>query len=251
MRRLGGLVGPASALLAVSCAAAPGFVAPGQLPTHTDELEMTWVPIPGGSFGEHEIGGFEMNRTEVSVQQYQACVEAGACTEPDSADEVHNWGKAGREHHPINGVDWSQAAAFCSWKGGRLPTEWEWEWGARGREAGHAYPWGSTEPSCRVVVMGGTRWRQAGCGAQSTWPVGRKPLGASPDGLLDLGGNVLEWTDSWYDEQRKNRVVRGGDWWDLEAKPFRADHRVGEEPATREVRIGFRCVRASGSAGAG
>lgn len=201
---------------------------------------LDFVSIPGGSFDGRWITSFEMARTETTVAQYQACVSAGVCTPPDSDGSYDNWGKPGRDEHPVNSVDWFQAKAFCEWAGGRLPTEQEWEWAARGRGEGRAFPWGSAAPRCsRAVIFGGGD----GCGEDRTWPVGSKPQGASRDGLQDMAGNVWEWTDSWYDDEKETRVPRGGSWHNGGALYFRADHRVGNDPSNRNYGFGFRCAR--------
>ncbi|RME42208.1 MAG: hypothetical protein D6795_21235, partial [Deltaproteobacteria bacterium] len=137
------------------------------------------------------LKAFYIDKTEVTVAQYQRCVEAGGCSstllhQSDwGSDEACNWGKPGREDHPINCVDWFQAKQYCRWAGGRLPTEREWEYAARG-EWGWEYPWGDTGADCDRAVMNDG---EDGCGAYSTMPVGSKPAGASPFGVLDMAGN--------------------------------------------------------------
>ena len=139
------------------------------------------------------LDAFEIDRTEGTVAQYRACVEAGRCPHPQT-DEYRNWGKSGRDDHPINGVSWSDANTYCRWAGKQLPTEAQWEKAARGTD-GRVYPWGDEKASCRYAVMddGGS-----GCRTFGTMPVGSKPAGASPYGALDMAGNVLEWTADWY-----------------------------------------------------
>src|SRR5690606_863009 len=92
---------------------------------------------------------------EITAAQYESCVVLGGCPAQETvSSEVDNYGAAGREEHPINGVSWFDAATYCAWASGRLPTEWEWEWAARGRDEGWTYPWGNAPaPSCAVAVM--------------------------------------------------------------------------------------------------
>jgi formylglycine-generating enzyme required for sulfatase activity len=185
------------------------------------------------------LPAFTIDKTEVTVSAYEACVNAGACTKPNTGTYC-NWGKSGRGDHPINCVDWNQAKAYCSWAGKRLPTEQEWEKAARGTD-GRKYPWGNQSASCARAVMndGGT-----GCGDNKTWPVGSKPSGASPYGAQDMAGNVWEWTSDWYDSKKKGRVLRGGSWYGG-AWFVRASNRYRRGPSARYYNdgYGFRCAQ--------
>jgi formylglycine-generating enzyme required for sulfatase activity len=141
------------------------------------------------------FSSFEIGRTEVTRAAYRECVRAGACTAPtDHAVDLDV-----DLEHPVYGVTWSQAVAYCSWRGMRLPTEAEWERAARGT-GGRAYPWGDAVISCTYANytpnLSGTPMACVG----STTPVGSYPAGASPEGALDMIGNVWEWTSTPYVE---------------------------------------------------
>ena len=211
----------------------------------SDELPVHQVTVPA----------FEMTMTEVTVAQYQACVDTGACTEPDdfTVDSYCNWGQAGREDHPVNCVDWFQAVAFCSWVGGRLPSEAEWEYAARGGGQDITYPWGNDSPSCTYAVLyeGGY-----GCGMDRTWAVCSKPAGNTAQGLCDMAGNVFEWVQDWYHSNYNGapwdgsawespshsyRVLRGGSFNANYAR--RAADRDNSAPALRYGSLGLRCAR--------
>jgi formylglycine-generating enzyme required for sulfatase activity len=183
---------------------------------------------------------FKIDKTEVTVSAYEACVLAGACREPGS-DGPCNWGKSGREAHPINCVNWYQARAYCAWAGKRLPTEQEWEKAARGTD-GRIYPWGNERASCAHAVMDDGSGN--GCGRGNlTWPVGSKPSGASPYGALDMAGNVWEWTSSWFESQQPARaVVRGGPW-RRNPRYLRASNRGWANPVLMYGGSGFRCAQ--------
>jgi iron(II)-dependent oxidoreductase len=185
--------------------------------------------------------GIYFAKTETTVAQYQACVKAGfeGCTEPGtvSDNKYCNWGSSREETNPINCVDWNQATAFCSWAGGRLPMEQEWEAeaGARGQ-----YPWGSQEVTCDYAVWGDGA-KTDGCGRDSTWPVCSKTRGNSVSGMCDMSGNVWEWTSSDYDSNSK--VLRGGSWNYHYTYYLRASDRGGHGPTYGDYYGGFRCVR--------
>ncbi|MBN2496831.1 MAG: formylglycine-generating enzyme family protein [Deltaproteobacteria bacterium] len=199
------------------------------------------------------LDAYLVDRAEVTVEQYAKCVSAGRCKQPKTG-KYYNWGQAGRERHPVNGVDWNNARAYCEWAGKRLPTEAEWEKAARGTD-GRLYPWGSEKPGCAYAVMseGGL-----GCGRESTWPVCSKERGNSPYGLCDMAGNVWEWVADWYDKNYyagapsrnpegaaggSQRVFRGGSWGDALAGNLRASLRLRLAPRYRLNILGLRCAR--------
>jgi formylglycine-generating enzyme required for sulfatase activity len=143
------------------------------------------------------------------------------------------WTK-GPPSHPAEGLTWADAVAYCRWLSVatgriyRLPDEREWEKAARG-VSGRRWPWGNDDDPARANV------REAKIGTTS--PVGRFPEGASPEGVLDLIGNVREWTNTWADG---GRVLRGGSYMDgfLESIPSRR-----LRPTSELLGHGFRVVR--------
>ncbi|MBN2493390.1 MAG: SUMF1/EgtB/PvdO family nonheme iron enzyme [Deltaproteobacteria bacterium] len=201
------------------------------------------------------LDAYLIDKTEVTVEQYARCVRAGRCKQPRTGMHF-NWGKSSRERHPVNGVDWNDAEAYCAWAGKRLPTEAEWEKAARGTD-GRLYPWGNEKPSCAYAVM---REGGLGCGRESTWPVCSKERGNSPYGLCDMAGNVREWVADKYKEDYyssapsrnpegaaggSRRVYRGGCWVFILASNFRASLRFGFSPGSRFFFLGFRCARSA------
>lgn len=198
---------------------------------------------------------FWMDRTEVTTAQYRQCVRAGKCRRPKRRRGC-NWYKPNKENHPINCVSWYDAKTYCRWRKKLLPTEAQWEYAARGHD-GRRYPWGnSPQASCQMTVMyqGG-----GGCGREGTWPVGNKPLDKSPFGVLDMAGNVMEWTADCYSasfyqkitstytknvqKRCRYRTIRGSDWNDSKSAYFRSANRDKIRPKSKERDLGFRCMK--------
>jgi len=218
-----------------------------------------WTSIPGGSFQmgstnasdeqpvhQVDVPAFEMRKTEVTVAQYSACVQASACSAPGIVSDC-NWGVSGKESHPLNCVDWEQAVAFCAWAGGRLPSEAEWEYAARGGGQSITYPWGEQAPSCTYAVI----WEGGdGCGTNSTWVVCSKTAGNTVQGLCDMAGNVWEWVQDWY-HSNYTGAPWDGSAWEAPAGSFRV-LRGGhwKYSLTGDARASSRGVRGPGAIGA-
>ncbi len=156
---------------------------------------------------------------------------------------------AGFEDHPVTETTWAGARAYCRWRGARLPSEAEWEAAARG-PGGRLYPWGDAPPDASRAFVS----KRTG----DTAPVGGRPAGASPFGVLDLSGSLAEWTSTLrrpypYDagDGREDprapgeRVTRGGDYrFDTQPERLTAVHRAGfsNAPERGHRHIGFRCA---------
>ncbi len=132
--------------------------------------------------------------------------------------------------HPVVLVSAADGAAYCRWRRGRLPSEAEWEKGARGVD-GRLFPWGN--------VWDARRLNSDVSGVGGTTPVDRYPSGASPFGLLDAVGNVFQWTATALEDGR--RVLKGCGW-DDEVPLCRPAFRHGRPPESRHILIGFRCA---------
>jgi eukaryotic-like serine/threonine-protein kinase len=187
-----------------------------------------------------EVGSFEIDQTEVVVAAYEGCRRAGICTPSEASDQC-NAGKPEKANHPINCVDLNQARAYCAWARKRLPTEEEWEYAARGTD-GREYPWGKSAPADQLC------WTPTSAN-RGTCPAGAFPSGASPFGVLDLSGNVWEWTASGYSKDYQSEratdrfVLRGGGWRTDDRLMVSVTERYGEFPENRALNIGFRCAR--------
>jgi len=230
-----------------------------------NSIGFDWVEIPGGNFlmgndsfnrssfasfdeDEHpqheiELASFWISAHPITNAQYQKFVESTGYKRPG------NWPNGvperSRLHHPVTYVDWYDAQAFAHWCGASLPTEAQWEKSARGSDP-RQYPWGEDSPSVVRANSGNV--------IGDTTPVGSYPEGASIYGILDLSGNVWEWTTSIYapypyrrDDGREDvqrwgeRVVRGGNYLSAD-RNIRCSDRHFVYPTSRDVYIGFRVV---------
>ena len=255
---------------------APAAPAPGDIRVRpADGMEMVYVP--GGTFqmgseeGDQDAGsdefprhavtldGFWIDRTEVSNGQYAAFLNelgnqeergspwlelgAGYCQIEQVGEEYRS--RATSADRAVVMVSWDGADAYCRWAGGRLPTEAEWEYAARGPE-GNVYPWGNDPPTCE-------RARFFGC-ASCAHDVGVHPDGGSWCGAQDLAGNVWEWVADWYGtypagpqenpagpSSGEDRVMCGGGW-HASQREVRGACRLDAKPVAHVGCLGFRCA---------
>jgi formylglycine-generating enzyme required for sulfatase activity len=208
------------------------------------------VTIPGGAFTQGStredderpvrktaVKSFAIDATEVTRGAYAKCVGAHRCKPagPLSADQVDD------PKLPVTGVDWSEAQAFCRYAGGRLPTEAEWEKAARGDD-GREYPWGN-DADCARANWGNFQGEGPCAEKNPGHPVavGQYAGGASPYGVMDMGGNVWEWVADKYEDDPRRRVVRGGSCCSYFVGP-RAANRNAWAATYRDGDLGFRCA---------
>jgi formylglycine-generating enzyme len=200
-----------------------------------------------------ELGGpeliveaFWLDRREVSLGDYQHCVEQGHCR---PLPYEHGGQRFEQPELPAVFVTWHEATEYCVFRGARLPTEAEFERAARGRHA-RRYPWGS---QFHGALANHGRWgvsrTDAADGYPELAPVESFANGQTPEGIIQLSGNVAEWTATTYAPYdapeppgRGDRVVRGGHYLTSPAW-LRGAARLHEPPHRRAAYLGFRCAR--------
>jgi len=235
----------------------PGSTSPTE-PVPTLQSLGRMLPVPGGAFmmgTDTEGAQFERPRHRVEVAPFW--LAETETTNADYALFLRNDRRAvkptewtsrdkfprGRATHPIVGIDWEAASAYCRWAydGGRLATEPEWEWAARGPDS-NEYPWGNE------FDTGAANYGPDGAGKLAA--VRSYPDSKSRDGIHDLAGNAFEWTGSmleYYDGRdigkwRGRRVMRGGSFGTKEGDTLRMWYREFDVPAKTAETLGFRCA---------
>ena len=207
-----------------------------------------------------QLSDFYIDRHPVTNAQYAAFMAATGHPAPKYWTHAPQMGAAepfpiGARHgsHPVVGISYADALAYCKWTGKRLPTEAEWEKAARGGLVNQQYPWGN-EPSRAhantVGTWGKDRWH---------WTAVVGSFLPNAYGLSDMAGNVFEWCADWYaadyypqspsrnprgPETGQTRVLRGGSWSNniLGIYQMRCAYRFHARPDTRNMIIGFRCA---------
>lgn len=282
---------PVAADIGVAAPADPGTCPEGMAEIEGGKFFMGTdandAPLRGANPAHRQrVESFCIDKTEVTVDAYRACSVHADCKRayrdslwPQGAatkatwtasrtaysalcNEAHN----DRGQHPMNCVTWDQAQEYCQWRGGRLPTEAQWEFAARGAD-GRVYSWGDHVPDSEHMNGCGSEclaWReQAGLpptpqlysaddGYPGTAPVGSFPAGRTKAGLLDMAGNVFEWTADEFrpyvaigDEAegaRKGRVIRGGAFNSFMPQFADPALRFAQAESAHSHGIGFRCV---------
>jgi eukaryotic-like serine/threonine-protein kinase len=277
---------PSSARRPTECPAGMAMIPGGKFFMGSDDASFKlWQPA-------HKVtlDTFCIDIHEVTTAAYRACSDQGECKRPDAVpdypksegatDEQHdktrnalaehcNFGKDGREKHPINCLSWALADNYCKMTGKRLPTEAEWEYAARGSD-GRRFPWGdevgdhtfmnACGKECnaweaKAGVKTSARMYEADDGWAGTAPVGSFPKGKTRFGTYDVVGNVWEWTADWFETYRPDEAInptgaRAGDRKAMRGGGFNGGVPMWVDPAFRyhqvatasSPAIGFRCA---------
>jgi sulfatase modifying factor 1 len=193
------------------------------------------------------VPAFWIDRTEVTVAAYRACVERGACARPPRTSPTCTF-DLGDPQLPVSCVPWASANAYCLAVGKRLPREIEWENAARGTTP-IRYPWGGGH-GCGVAATLAGETTNRSCAGKRPSHVGAHLGGASPFGVLDMSGNVEEWVADWYADSVSelspragaSHVLRGGGWLSAPSLARTTSRNWG---SVREAgpNVGFRCAK--------
>jgi formylglycine-generating enzyme required for sulfatase activity len=215
------------------------------------DVQFPWEDTPR-RFHEHsmEIKPFYIDKYPVTNAQFKQFLDATHYTPRDPGNFLRDWKNgafpAGWENRPVTWVSLEDVRAYASWAGKRLPHEWEWQFAAQGTD-GRLYPWGNNWQPADVPLPDTDR------SMRGPYPVDSHPQAASPFGVMDLIGNVWQWTDEFEDEHTRAAIVRGGSYYQPQGSIwyFPQAYRNDEHSKVllmapsydRSGAVGFRCVR--------
>lgn len=196
--------------------------------------------------------------TEVTAAAYAECVAAAACSEPTSADTAY-YDPVAHGEWPVTGMNRSTAAAYCTWREKRLPTEAEWEKAAGGTTTNNVFPWGPELPGCYERAQ---YYLADGLCTLREEPadVGSLPMGDSEYGVKDMSGNAWEWVSDWsggYSDAEvmdpmgpaeapavaETGILRGAGFMTSLLPSLRVSNRYAQPHTKRASTYGMRCAK--------
>jgi iron(II)-dependent oxidoreductase len=215
------------------------------------DVQYPWEDTPR-RFHSHpmHIKSFWIDKYPVTNAQFKKFVDATHYRPPDDFNFLRDWqnGKYpdGWDHKPVTWVSIEDARAYAAWAGKRLPHEWEWQYAAQGTD-GRTYPWGSAWKAEAVPTP------DKGHTMRGPDEVSAHPEGASPFGVMDMVGNVWQWTDEFQDEHTAGGILRGGSYYQPQGSIwyFPQAYKLYEHgkllmmapSLDRSGGVGFRCVQ--------
>ena len=214
------------------------------------DVQYPWEDSPR-RFHEHlmHVNSFYVDKYPVTNADFKKFLDATHYHPKDDLNFLRDWTNGtyptGWENRPVTWVSQEDARAYAGWAGKRLPHEWEWQYTAQGSD-GRLYPWGN-EWNDRVVPTPVKSRSMRGPD-----PVDAHANGASPFGVMDLVGNVWQWTEEFVDEHTRSAILRGGSYYQPQGSIwyFPQAHKLNEHgklllmspSMDRSGAVGFRCV---------
>jgi gamma-glutamyl hercynylcysteine S-oxide synthase len=202
-------------------------------------------------YHEHamQIKSFYMDQYPVTNAEYKKFIDASGYAPRDKLNYLRDWKNGtyrdGWADKPVTWISLEDARAYAAWAGKRLPHEWEWQFAAQGQD-GRTYPWGNDWRPAAVPVPDQSREMRA------PDSVTAHSAGASPYGVLDMVGNVWQWTDEYVDEHTRAAILRGGSYYQPQGsmwyfpQVYRNDQHgkllLMAPGYDRSGALGFRCV---------
>ncbi|MFT3817381.1 MAG: SUMF1/EgtB/PvdO family nonheme iron enzyme [Rubrivivax sp.] len=214
------------------------------------DVQYPWEDVPRRQHRRRmSMKRFFIDRTPVTNAQFKAFVDSSGYRPNDAHHFLRHWAggapPAGWDHKPVTWVALEDARAYAAWAGKRLPREWEWQYAAQGSD-GRRYPWGNDWDASAVPPP------HTGRTLPPPADVSAHPRGASPFGVLDLVGNVWQWTDEFHDAHTRAAVLRGGSAYQPQTSHwyFPQAYRLDQHGKyllmapckDRSGMLGFRCV---------
>jgi formylglycine-generating enzyme required for sulfatase activity len=175
------------------------------------DVQYPWEDSPR-RFHEHplQIKSFYIDKYPVTNAEFKKFLDSSHYHPKDDLNFLRDWKNGtypqGWENKPVTWVSQEDARAYASWAGKRLPHEWEWQYAAQGPD-GRLYPWGDDWDASAVPVPDKSRT------LRGPDPVDGHPKGASPFGVMDMVGNVWQWTEEFVDEHTRGGILRGGSYY--------------------------------------
>jgi formylglycine-generating enzyme required for sulfatase activity len=214
------------------------------------DVQYPWEPSPRRHhLHTLDIQRFYMDRFPVTNQQYKAFLDATHYRPGDAHNFLRHWVNGtypeGWAAKPVIWISLDDARAYAKWAGKRLPHEWEWQYAAQGVD-GRAYPWGNEWNAAALPAADHGRTMQPPANVDA------HPAGASPYGVMDMVGNVWQWTDEFVDDHTRAAIIRGSSHYQPAGAVwyFPAAYKLNEHGKLLEIAaskdrsgtVGFRCV---------
>ena len=215
------------------------------------DVQFPWEDAPRRNH-EHllHLKAFYIDTYPVTNEEYKKFVDSGVYHPKDTLNYLRDWKDGtyptGWADKPVTWVSLEDARAYAAWAGKRLPREWEWQYAAQGTD-GRLYPWGNLWQPSAVPVPNQTR------SLSSPDAVSSHPSGASPFGVMDMVGNVWQWTDEYVDEHTRAGILRGGSYYQPQGsiwyfpQAYKNDQHgkllLMSPSYDRSGTLGFRCVK--------